>query len=410
MTPSPSRGALTGVRVLDLSRILAGPTATQLLGDLGADVIKVERPGRGDDTRAWGPPFVENANGSQGVSSYFSCANRNKRSIAIDLAQAEGVALVKRLAAHSDVLVENYKVGDLARRGLGYEDLRQTHPRLVYCSITGFGQTGPRAAQTGYDILAQAMGGIMSLTGEASGPPSKVGVGIADVMCGMYACVAILAALRHRDHSGEGQHIDLALFDAQLAWLINEGTNYLVSGEVPKRRGTGHPNIVPYQLFDTADGHIVVACGNDDQFRKLSAEAGCPELADDPRFAKNADRVRNRAALLALLTPLFAARKSDSWERGLTERGVPAGEVKEVDRALADPQALHRQMRVRIEDARAKSGSVELLANPLKLSASPVQYRRPPPPLGADGDDVLAELLQVSAEEITGLRARGVVG
>ena len=296
--PAPTGGraaamhTLDGLRILDLTRILAGPTCTQLLGDLGADVIKVERPGRGDDTRGWGPPFVKDADGQDtSESAYYLCANRNKRSVAIDLATAEGAGLVRRLAARCDVLIENFKVGALGRYGLGYDDLRDELPGLVYCSITGFGQTGPNAHRAGYDLLAQGYGGIMSLTGAPDGEPMKVGVGIADIMCGMYAATAILAALRHRDRTGRGQHIDVALADAQMAWLVNEGSNYLISGEVPERRGNEHPNIVPYGVFETADGHVIVAVGNDAQYERFCEFLGAPELASDDRYRTNAGRL-----------------------------------------------------------------------------------------------------------------------
>jgi crotonobetainyl-CoA:carnitine CoA-transferase CaiB-like acyl-CoA transferase len=297
MSDHPKPASLEGLRVLDLSRILAGPTAAQLLADLGADVIKVERPGSGDDTRSWGPPFVPSADGSDSdLSAYFLSANRNKRSIAIDLASDEGASVVKRLAAISDVVVENYKPGDLARRGLGYDDIRKIKPDIVWCAISGFGQTGPYSDRTGYDFLIQAMGGIMSITGDSDangGRPVKVGLGIADVMCGMYATVGILAALRHRDRTGEGQYIDLALYDAQVAWLINAATNHLVSGKVPARIGNRHPNIAPYQTFNTADGDIAIAVGNDQQFARFCQAIGTPELINDERFARNRDRVVN---------------------------------------------------------------------------------------------------------------------
>ena len=294
--------ALDGLRILDLTRILAGPTCTQLLGDLGADVIKIERPGRGDDTRTWGPPFVRGADGEDtSESAYYLCANRNKRSVAVDLATAEGAELVRRLAARSDVLIENFKVGALQRYGLGYDDLKDEFPGLVYCSITGFGQTGPNAHRAGYDLLAQGYGGIMSLTGEPDGEPMKVGVGIADIVCGMYAATAILAALRHRDRTGRGQHIDLALVDTQMAWLVNEGTNYLTSGELPRRRGNEHPNIVPYGVFETADGHVIVAVGNDAQYERFCEFLGAPELASDERYRTNAGRLAHREELVAEL-------------------------------------------------------------------------------------------------------------
>lgn len=401
-------GSLEGVRVLDLSRVLAGPTATQLLGDLGADVIKVERPGVGDDTRAWGPPFVRGVDGEELESAYYLCANRNKRSITVDLAQPEGAALIERLAGTSDVLIENFKVGALDRYGLGYAQLAPKLPRLVYCSISGFGQTGPRADQAGYDFLVQAMGGIMSLTGEPDGAPMKVGVGVADVMCGMYATVAILAALRHRDREGRGQHIDVALFDAQLAWLVNAASSYLTSGELPRRRGNAHPHIVPYQVFATSDGHVALAVGNDRQLARLCELAGLDGLAEDPRFLTNADRVRSRDALVGLLGARFRESPTAFWVDGCRARGVPCGPVNDLAAAFEDPQSVHRQMRITMEHPRAASGEVALVGNPLKLSETPVSYRRRPPDLGEYTHEVLTELGMDDAA-ISALKARGVV-
>ncbi|TXH85552.1 MAG: CoA transferase [Rhizobium sp.] len=386
--------SLDGLRILDLSRILAGPTCTQLLADLGADVIKVERPGVGDDTRSWGPPFLPDADGNDSdLSAYFLSANRNKRSIAIDLTSEAGVVLVKRLAAICDVVIENYKPGDLARRGLGYEDLRKVKPDIVWCAISGFGQTGPYADRTGYDFLVQAMGGIMSITGEsdaAGGRPVKVGVGIADVMCGMYATVGILAALRHRDRSGEGQYIDLALYDAQLAWLINAATNHLVSGKVPGRIGNRHPNIAPYQTFATSAGDIAIAVGNDQQFTRFCATIGIPELADDERFRRNRDRVVNIDALDELVTDALQADTAVNWERRLVAAEIPAGRVATIDQVVSNPHTLAREM---VMDMRSPDGRpMRLLGNPLKMSATPVRYDRPPPHVDQDRDDILALL------------------
>lgn len=383
--------SLEGLRILDLSRILAGPTATQLLADLGADVIKVERPGAGDDTRGWGPPFVPNADGSDSdLSAYFLSANRNKRSIAIDLASDDGVALVKRLAAISDVIIENYKPGDLARRGLGYDDIRKVKPDIVWCAISGFGQTGPYADRTGYDFLIQAMGGIMSITGDSDangGRPVKVGLGIADVMCGMYATVGILAALRHRDRSGEGQYIDLALYDAQVAWLINAATNHLVSGKVPGRIGNRHPNIAPYQTFVTADGEIAIAVGNDQQFARFCGVIETPELIDDERFARNRDRVVNIDMLDEFVTEALKTDTAENWERRLIAAEIPAGRVATIDQVVSNPHALAREMVVNMqtEDGQA----LRLLGNPLKMSATPVRFDRTPPHVDQDRDDVL---------------------
>jgi crotonobetainyl-CoA:carnitine CoA-transferase CaiB-like acyl-CoA transferase len=386
--------SLAGLRILDLSRILAGPTAAQLLADLGADVIKVERPGAGDDTRSWGPPFVANADGSDtDLSAYFLSANRNKRSIAIDLSTEDGVALVKRLVAMCDVVIENYKPGDLARRGLGYEDLCKIKPDIVWCAISGFGQTGPYADRTGYDFLIQAMGGIMSITGDSDadgGRPVKVGLGIADVMCGMYATVGILAALRHRDRTGEGQYIDLALYDAQVAWLINAATNHLVSGRIPARIGNRHPNIAPYQTFATANGDIAIAVGNDQQFARFCAAIGVPELVDDARFARNRDRVVNIDALDDLVTEALKAQTAEEWERQLILAEIPAGRVATIDQVVSNPHTLAREM---VVDMQTPEGQpLRLLGNPLKMSATPVRLHRPPPHLDQDREDVFQML------------------
>lgn len=388
--------SLAGIRVLDLSRILAGPTATQLLADLGAEVVKVERPGAGDDTRGWGPPFVPGPEGEESdLTAYFLAANRNKRSIAIDFATGEGAALIRRLAAVSDVVVENYKPGDLARRGLGYEELRRVKPDLVWCSISGFGQTGPYADRVGYDFLIQAMGGIMSITGEPDGRPMKVGVGIADVMCGMYATVGILAALRHRDRTGEGQRIDLALYDSQLAWLVNAATGALVSGAAPRRLGNRHPNIAPYQTFPTATEDLAVAVGNDAQFRRFAEVIGRPEMADDPRFAHNRDRVRAIDVLDPLIAAALATEAAEVWAERLTTVGVPAGRVAGVAAALADPHTRARGMVV--EMAGPEGRPLRLLGNPLNLSATPVRYRAAPPRLDQDRAEVLAILAAAEA-------------
>lgn len=392
--------SLSGLRVLDLSRILAGPTATQLLADLGADVIKVEKPGGGDDTRSWGPPFLPAADGSDSdLSAYFLSANRNKRSIAIDLASEEGASLVRRLAKTADVIVENYKPGDLKRRGLSYEDIRTVKPDIIWCAISGFGQTGPYASRIGYDFLVQAMGGIMSITGDSDvngGRPVKVGLGIADVMCGMYATVGILAALRHRDMTGEGQYIDLSLYDSQVAWLINAATNHLVSGKVPKRIGNRHPNIAPYQTFATADGEIAVAVGNDPQFQRFAGVIGRPELADDPRFRRNRDRVLNVDALDMLITVALVSETADRWVEKILSAGVPAGKVKNIDQVLTDPHTVAREMVVTLE---MDSGSdVRLLGNPLKMSATPVRYDRAPPHVDEHREEILAELQQLEAD------------
>lgn len=386
------QGALHGLRVLDLSRILAGPTCTQLLGDLGADVIKVERPGRGDDTRAWGPPFVERADGTPTTeSAYYLCANRNKRSIAVDLSTEEGADTIRRLADTCDVLVENFKVGTLTKYGLGFEQLAVRCPHLVYCSITGFGQTGPHAHRAGYDLLAQGFGGIMSLTGMPDGEPMKVGVGIADVVCGMYAATSILAAVRHQERTGEGQHIDLALVDAQLAWLVNAGTHYLTSGEAPARYGNQHPNIVPYQVFQMADGHIIVAVGNDAQFGRFCELLDRAEWASDPRFATNSARLAHRDAIVERIAERLRGLTSTWVLDGMEVRGIPGGPIHTVDQAFTSDQARAREMIVTLPHA-PSGQEVRLIGNPLKLSRTPVTYRHAPPACGADTDQVLAEL------------------
>ncbi|MBL8661137.1 MAG: CoA transferase [Rhodospirillales bacterium] len=408
-------GPLDGIRILDLTRVLAGPVATQLLGDLGADVVKVERPGAGDDTRAWGPPYLKSADGDEpGESAYYLSCNRNKRSLTIDLAKPAGRDLVRALAAQADVLIENFKVGDMARYGLAYRDLAPALPGLVYCSISGFGQTGPYAAQPGYDFMVQGLGGVMSITGEPDGAPMKVGVAVADVVCGLYAATAILAALRHRDgvrrrgEAGGGQHIDLGLLDTQVAWLVNQGMNYLVSGQPPQRLGNAHPNIVPYQVFAAADGYIIVAVGNDGQFRRLMSALGAPGLADDPAYATNAARVRQREALVPILEALIRSKPAGHWLETLTAQGVPCGPVNAIDQVFADPQVRAREMRITMHHPRAADGEVALIGNPIRLSASPVIYRRPPPTLGEHTEAALADWLALSTDEIARLRQQGV--
>jgi len=383
-----SEGPLKGIRILDLSRILAGPTCTQLLGDLGASVIKIENPATGgDDTRQWGPPYVEDAEGKRSdLSAYFMSANRNKKSVAIDITTPEGQAQIKWLASHADVLIENFKPGGLAKYGLDYATLSQEFPGLVYCSISGYGQTGPNASKPGYDLMAQGYGGIMSLTGDPDGAPMKVGVGIADVMCGMYASVGILAALRHRDQTGEGQQIDLALVDAQIAWLINEGVNYLTSGKVPQRRGNGHPNIVPYDVYETSDGHVILAVGNDSQFRRFCEFIGRVELTDDPRFATNPARLEHREALNAILRPALQDYDMATVIAELETRKVPVGPVQTMDQVFATQQVAARQMQIAMQ---AGPGEVQLIGNPLKLSRTPVTYRAAPPEFGTDTQAVL---------------------
>ncbi|WP_099823835.1 CaiB/BaiF CoA transferase family protein [Oceaniglobus indicus] len=391
-------GALDGLKIVDLTRILAGPTCTQLLGDLGAEVVKIENPStQGDDTRSWGPPFARDADGGNtDLSAYFMCANRNKLSVALDIATPEGQAAVRAMVAEADVLVENFKPGGLTKYGLDADTMLKLNPRLVYCSISGYGHTGPNASKPGYDLMAQGYGGIMSLTGAADGEPMKVGVGIADVMCGMYACVGILAALRHRDATGEGQHIDIALVDSQIAWMINEGVNYLTSGDLPKRRGNAHPNIVPYQVFATSDGHVIVAVGNDTQFIRFCDFLNLPDLATDLRFATNPARLANRDALIPLLEPALAARSMAEVIEGLEARRVPVGPVQTMDQVFASDQVAARGMVAEVPTPGVEGESVRLIGNPLKLSLTPVTYRRPPPRFGADTDAVLGQLLSES--------------
>ena len=401
---------LAGLRVFDLTRILAGPTCTQLLGDLGAEVVKIERPGQGDDTRKWGPPYVQDKDGDDTeTSAYYLSSNRNKRSVTLDIASAEGQRLARQLIQESDVVVENFKAGGLKKYGLSYDDVKEIAPHIIFCSITGFGQTGPYASRAGYDYLAQGMGGIMSLTGEPDGEPMKVGIGIADIMCGMYASSAILAALHHRHQTGEGQHIDLALLDTQVSWLTYEGLNYLTSGELPKRRGNEHPNIVPYKTMPAADGYFILAVGNDSQFAKFCAEAGRPELAEDPRFTTNAERVRNRAALYPILDAITAERPLEDWVDALNARGVPSGPVNTLDRVFADPQIQHRNMQIQMDYPEAARGKVDLIGNPIGFSRTPVSYRQPPPKMGAHTEAVLQEALGLDEAEIKRLRDQGVI-
>jgi crotonobetainyl-CoA:carnitine CoA-transferase CaiB-like acyl-CoA transferase len=405
-------GALSHLRVLDLSRVLAGPWCGQLFADLGADVVKVERPGAGDDTRTWGPPWMPGpAGASSGEAAYFMAANRNKRSITVDVSKPEGQAIVRGLAAESDVLLENYKVGGLRQYGLDYHGLSAVNPRLVYCSITGFGQTGPYAPRAGYDFIIQGMGGLMSITGERDalpgGGPQKVGVAVTDLMTGMYAAVAVLAAIAEREQSGKGQHVDMALLDTQVAMTANMAMNYLATGKPPGRAGNAHPNIVPYQTFEAADGHVIVAVGNDGQFRKLCQVAGCEALADDPRFATNPARVKHREALIPLLAERIQQQPARHWADALEAAGVPCGPINDIGQAFADPQVQARGMRVDLPHPTA--GTVPLVASPMRLSRTPPQYLRAPPTLGQHTDEVLAERLGYDAARIAALRAAGVI-
>ncbi|MEV8467692.1 CoA transferase [Fluviibacterium sp. DFM31] len=398
MAGSDPRAALDGIVVLDLSRILAGPTCTQLLGDLGATVWKIENPKTGgDDTRQWGPPYAPGADGSDSdLSAYFMSANRNKRSVAADLSDPDDRAMLEALAARADIVIENFKPGGLIPFRLDHQTLCARHPGLIYCSISGFGQTGPNRDKPGYDLMAQGYGGIMSLTGAPDGPPMKVGVGIADVMCGMYATIGILAALRHRDATGEGQHIDLSLVDSQMAWTINEGVNYLTSGELPVRRGNAHPNIVPYDVFATRDGHVIVAVGNDAQFRRFCDFLNRADLAADPRFATNPGRLTHRDALLPEIAAALRFWTTDAIITGLEARKVPVGPVNTLDRALGSDQARARDAVVEMP---GPAGPLRLLGNPLKLSATPVRYERPPPHFGADTEALKAFLSAKKAPE-----------
>jgi len=383
-----------------------------MFADLGAEVIKVERPVKGDDTRSWGPPFIQDRDGRDTHdAAYFQCANRAKKSITIDMAKPEGQALIRELAARSDVLLENFKVGDLTRYGLGYDEIRAINPRIVYCSITGFGQTGPYRDRAGYDFMIQGLGGLMSITGERDdqpgGGPQKVGVAIADLMTGMYSSVAVLAALWERNASGEGQHIDMALLDTQVGWLANQNLNYLVSGEVPRRLGNAHPNVTPYDAFRTSDGDVIVAIGNDAQYARFCHAAGLDALIEDPRFASNAVRIANRDALKASIAPAMTRRTTAEWISVLEPLGVPCGPINTLDQVFADPQVLHRGMRVDVPHP--VSGTLPLVANPIKFSRTPICYERPPPLLGEHTDEVLRDVLGKNDAEIRALREQRIV-
>jgi crotonobetainyl-CoA:carnitine CoA-transferase CaiB-like acyl-CoA transferase len=405
-------GPLTGIRVLDLSRVLAGPWAGQNLADLGAEVIKIERPKVGDDSRAFGPPWVKDAQGRDTKdSAYFTSANRGKKSVTVNLQQAEGQALVRELAAKSDVLLENYKFGDLARYGLGYEDLQKINPRLIYCSVTGFGQTGPYKERPGYDFMIQGMGGMMSVTGEPDGAPGggpqRAGVPIADIITGMYASIAICAALAHRAQSGAGQHLDLALLDSQIALLAYQNTNYFATGKPPRRIGNLHPNIVPYQPFRASDGEVILACGNDNLYRKFCEAAGCPELAADARFASNGKRVENRDELAKILGGIFAQRTKKEWVELLDAAGVPNGPINDIAQVFAEPQVKARGVRIEVEHPVA--GKLPMVASPMRFSGTPLEHKTPPPLLGEHTEEVLRELLGKDAGELARLRASGAI-
>ncbi len=403
---------LSGLRVLDMSRILAGPWCGQLLADLGAEVIKIERPGKGDDTRAWGPPFLQDSAGNDtSESAYYLCANRGKQSITLDIAKPAGQVIARELAQHADILLENYKVGDLKRYGLDYETLSALNPRLVYCSITGFGQSGPLKDRAGYDFMVQGMGGLMSITGERDdlpgGGPQKAGVAIADLMTGMYSTVAILAAVEERHRSGRGQYIDMALLDTQVAWLANQNSNYLIGGTVPERMGNAHPNVVPYQTFPTQDGGVILAIGNDGQYKRFCEAAGIPACATDARFASNPLRITNRDACIAAIAPVMKKKTTAEWIAVLEPLGVPCGPIHRLDEVFANPQIKHRGMQVDVPHP--LTGSVPLVANPIKYSRTPLDYTVSPPLLSQHTTEVLRGLLGKSDAEIAALRDAGII-
>jgi formyl-CoA transferase len=405
-------GALSHIRVLDLTRVLAGPWCAQTLADFGADVIKVERPGAGDDTRHWGPPYLKDADGADTAeAAYYLAANRNKRSVTIDIATPEGQQIVRELAAQSDVVLENYKVGQLKKYGLDYDSLRAVKPDLVYCSVTGFGQTGPYAHRAGYDFIVQGIGGFMSITGERDGEPGggpqKAGVAIADLATGLYSTIAVLAALAHRDRTGEGQYIDMALLDVQVALLANMNTNFLASGKPPVRWGNAHPNIVPYQTFQTSDGWIIVAVGNDGQFRKFVEAGGRPELADDERFATNPSRVRHRDTLVPILAEMVKARGKADWIAVLEAAGVPCGPINDLDEVFDNEQVVARGMQVSLPHP--CGADVKLVRNPIRMSATPPDARTAPPLLGAQTDDVLRDMLGYDDARIAALKAKQAI-
>jgi crotonobetainyl-CoA:carnitine CoA-transferase CaiB-like acyl-CoA transferase len=405
-------GALDGIRVIDFARILAGPWATQLLADLGAEVLKIERPGQGDDTRNWGPPFLGAQDGAPlSDAAYFCCTNRNKKSVAIDITTRRGQELVRKLVAQADVVVENFKVGGLAKYELDYTSLKTVKPDLIYCSITGFGQDGPRASEAGYDLLIQGMGGLMSITGTPDelpgGGPVKVGVALVDVITGLYASNAILAALRHRDACGQGQYIDLALLDTLIAALANQSHGYLVSGKVPPRLGNAHPSIAPYESFPTADGNLILAIGNDAQFQRFCAVAGIAECAQDPKFATNKARVQNRGELIALLSGIFRKKSSEAWISELSAERIPCGPINDLDAVFRDAQVKHRRVARRLPHSAA--GEVPIVANPIRFSETPPEYRLGPPVLGEHTGEVLKTLISLDDEEISELARKKII-
>jgi crotonobetainyl-CoA:carnitine CoA-transferase CaiB-like acyl-CoA transferase len=399
---------LDNIRVLDFTTLLPGPFATLILAEAGAEVIKIERPVSGDDTRSWGPPYMPDEKGeSTSESAYFHSANRGKQSVCIDMSQAEGQALILDLVRQSDVLIENFKVGGLKKYGLDFDSLSAINPKLVYCSITGFGQTGPYAERAGYDFMIQAMGGMMSVTGEAGGQPMKTGVAIADILTGLYAANAVQAALIHKQKTGAGQYIDMALLDVQVATLASQAMNYLATGTNPARLGNAHPNIVPYQAFATKDGYIILAVGNDSQFLRFCELAGKPELADDERFEKNSSRVRNRDVLLLQVKEIMLQRPSAEWLEVLNARGIPCGPINDIEQVFSDQQVQHRGMQLELDHPAA--GKVASVANPIRMSQTPVEYQQAPPLLGQHTDEVLNRLLALDAAAIAQLRNDGII-
>lgn len=403
-------GPLDGIRVVDLTRILAGPSCTQILGDLGADVIKIEMPGSGDDTRRWGPPFWLNDQGEQtNESAYFSCANRNKRSMTVNISSPEGQDLLRQLISKADVLVENFKFGGLAKYGLAYDDLKTDNPGLVYCSITGFGHTGPYAKRPGYDVLMQGMGGMMSVTGAADGEPQKCGVPISDLMAGMYASVSINAALRHREITGKGQAIDIGMLDTTIAMMANQALNYLASEKVPPRLGNEHPNIAPYQVFPTGDGNIIVACGSEQQFKKLCDIMERPDIPEDPRFTVNKERLAHREELVGVLNPIFTSKPSSYWLEQLELAGISCGPINNLEQTFADPHVKARGMRLEMDHPATGERPIALVASPIRMTETSVEYRHAPPLLGQHTDEVLSEVLEMSEADIDKLKAAGTV-
>ena len=396
-------GPLKGLRVLDLTRVLAGPTCTQMLGDLGAEVIKIERPGAGDDTRGFAPPAMPGTT----ESAYFVGVNRNKRSVTLDIATPEGQKIIKRLLEDTDIMVENFKVGALAKYGLGYEQVHAAFPSIIYCSITGFGQTGPYAPRPGYDALIQAMGGVMSLTGEIEGAPQKVGIPVADVFAGLYGCIGILAALRHREKTGDGQQVDIGMLDTHVAWLANQGMNYLATGENPPRLSNQHPNIVPYQVFPTADGYMVLSIGNDATFKRFCDAFAISHLLADPRFATNQARVENRQFVTETLTPTMRSRTTAEWVAQLETLKIGCGPINTLKQVFADPHVIARGMVIEMDHSTGVP--VQVIANPVKLSETPADYRVAPPTLGEHTNEILGDLLGMSPREITKLRDKGIV-